>query len=53
MGRLREFLRDRGTHVDVAACRALLPELMTFEGWCVHSGFDKKVFESPGYCAVM
>ena len=53
VGRLRLFLKKKGTHVDVAACRALLPELQDFETWARKQGLDKRVFPQPSSCAVM
>lgn len=52
VGRLRLFLMKKGTHVSVAACRALHPELQTFDMWARAQGLDKRVFEAPRSCSI-
>lgn len=52
VGKLREFLRDKGTHVDIEACRAVHPGLMTWEQWAVKEGYAKKQLAQPSMCSV-
>lgn len=52
VGKLREFLRDRGTHVDIDACRTVHPGLMTWEQWALKEGYDKKVLAQPSACSI-
>ena len=53
VGRLRLFLREKGTHVDVDACRRLHPGLMTFEQWALSQGMDTREFPRATSCEVM
>ena len=47
VGRLRAFLQQKGTRVDVGACRSVHPGLQSFEDWCRARGFDKKTHRFP------
>lgn len=52
VGTLKRFLDEQGSKVDIGACRAIHPGLMTFEAWCKYKGIDKKQLPSPGWCTV-
>ena len=41
-----------GIKVDMAACRALRPEMLTFEQWLVKVGYDKMKLEQPSMCVI-
>jgi uncharacterized protein YbjT (DUF2867 family) len=54
LAKLRTFLADKGTAVDVEAVRKLHPGLMNFEAWLRHQGLDKAKLPAPGWgCEVM
>ena len=44
VARLRAFLQKKGTRVDVGACKAVHPGLMSFEDWCRMKKFDTHKF---------
>lgn len=52
ISRLKQFLEKKGTHVDIAECKRLHPQLMNFEDWIVHTGMDKKKLDAPSRCSV-
>ena len=49
---LKRFLEHKTSRVDVAACRAVLPELRDFRQWAVSMGYQTHVFAAPSACAV-
>jgi len=52
LARLRQFLDERGTAVDVGAVRALHPGVMDFEAWLRFRRLDKRVLAKPNSCVV-
>lgn len=52
IAKMREWMNEKGTRVDVEACRRLYPQLMTFEDWCRAQGLDKAALSQPSSCAV-
>ena len=52
VGKLKAFLEKKGTKVDIAACRAVHPGLMTFDDWIREQGFATFKFEKEGMCAI-
>lgn len=52
LARLRQFLDERGTAVDLAAVRAVHPGVMDFEAWLRFRGLDKRALPKPSSCTV-
>ena len=41
-----------GLKVDLAACRAYRPQMLTWEQWLVKVGYDKMKIEAPSMCII-
>ena len=52
IAKLKVFLDEKGSHVDIASLRKVHPALQSFRDWLLSEGLDKKVLPSPGWCVV-
>ena len=52
IGRMVKWIDSGKMFVDVAASRALYPDLMTMEQWMVKRGYATKQFEKPSSCVI-
>ena len=52
VGNLKHFLETQGTHVDVEACRAIHPGLMSWEQWAAKRGYADRKFAAPSMCSI-
>ena len=53
VGKLREFLRDKGTHANIEECRKVYPALQTWEQWAISQGYATKQLQQPRSCSIM